>query len=44
MTFLIKIKQQLAYFEDVYFNVDDVDNEFTIHRSKLFQFSELAEG
>ncbi len=41
--FLKKIKQQLAYFEDVYFNVDDVDNNFTIHRSKLFQFSELAE-
>ena len=40
--FLKKIKQQLAYFEDVYFNVDDVDNNFTIHRSKLFQFSELA--
>ena len=38
-----KIKQQLAYFEDVYFNVDDIDNEFTIHRSKLFQFSELSE-
>lgn len=41
--FLNKIKQQLAYFEDVYFNVDDVDNNFTIHRSKLFQFSELAD-
>ena len=41
--FLKKIKQQLAYFEDVYFNVDDVDNNFTIHRSKLFQFSELAD-
>jgi len=41
--FLRKIKQQLAYFEDVYFNVDDVDNNFTIHRSKLFQFSELAD-
>ena len=41
--FLKKIKQQLAYFEDVYFNVDDVDNNFTIHRSKLFQFSEIAD-
>jgi hypothetical protein len=36
-----KIRQQLAYFENVYFNVDYLDNNFTIHRSELFQFSEL---
>jgi len=37
-----KIKEQLAYFENVYFNVDGVDNNFSIHRNKIFQFSELA--
>jgi len=40
--FTSKIKEQLAYFEHVYFNVDDVDNNFVIHRSNLFQFSELS--
>ena len=40
--FTNKIKEQLAYFEHVYFNVDDVDNNFVIHRSNLFQFSELS--
>tara|TARA_R110000796_G_scaffold15671_6_gene49763 strand:+ start:1209 stop:3512 length:2304 start_codon:yes stop_codon:yes gene_type:complete len=40
--FRTKIKEQLAYFENVYFNVDDIDNNFTIHRNKIFQFSELA--
>jgi hypothetical protein len=33
-----KIKEQLAYFENVYFNVDDIDNNFSIHRTKIFQF------
>jgi len=37
-----KIKEQLAYFENVYFNVDDIDNNFSIHRTKIFQFSELS--
>tara|TARA_R100000544_G_scaffold33992_1_gene20634 strand:- start:1422 stop:3743 length:2322 start_codon:yes stop_codon:yes gene_type:complete len=37
-----KIKEQLAYFENVYFNVDGIDNNFSIHRNKIFQFSELA--
>lgn len=36
-----KIKQQLAYFENVFFNVDYLDNDFTIYRSEIFQFSEL---
>ena len=40
--FTSKIKEQLAYFEHVYFNVDDIDNNFVIHRSNLFQFSELS--
>jgi len=40
--FTKKIKEQLAYFEHVYFNVDDIDNNFVIHRSNLFQFSELS--
>jgi len=40
--FTNKIKEQLAYFEHVYFNVDEVDNNFVIHRSNLFQFSELS--
>ncbi len=37
-----KIEEQLAYFENVYFNVDDIDNNFSIHRNKIFQFSELS--
>lgn len=37
-----KIKEQLAYFENVYFNVDDIDNNFSIQRTKIFQFSELS--
>jgi hypothetical protein len=41
-SFTSKIKEQLAYFEDVYFNVDGVDNNFTIHRHEHFQFSPLA--
>lgn len=37
-----KIEEQLAYFENVYFNVSDIDNNFSIHRNKIFQFSELS--
>lgn len=38
-----KIMEQLAYFENVYFDCDDlVDNNFTIFRNELFQFSPLA--
>lgn len=37
-----KIEEQLAYFENVYFNVDDIDNNFSIHRNKIFQFSEIS--
>lgn len=37
-----KIREQLSYFENVYFNVDAIDNNFSIHRTKIFQFSELS--
>lgn len=37
-----KINEQLAYFENVYFNVDYLDNNFKIHREKDFQYSELV--
>lgn len=37
-----KIQEQLAYFENVFFNVEGIDNEFLIHRSTTFQFSELS--
>ena len=38
-----KILEQLAYFENVYFDCGDlVDNNFTIFRNELFQFSPLA--
>lgn len=41
--FKTKIKEQLAYFENVYFDCGDlVDNNFSIFRNELFQFSELA--
>ena len=42
LDFVNKIREQLAYFEHVYFNVYDIDNNFVIHRSNLFQFSELS--
>jgi hypothetical protein len=44
--FTSKIKEQLAYFESVYFDVDSswgtVDNNFTIHRAEHYQYSSLA--
>jgi hypothetical protein len=40
--FKMKISEQLAYFENVYFDVDEIDNSFTIVRHEYFQFSELA--
>jgi hypothetical protein len=44
--FANKIREQLAYFESVYFKIDmpghSIDNNFSITRSTLFQFSELA--
>ncbi len=44
-TFKDKIKNQLAYFESVYFDVNVqnqvITNEFNIHRSEHFQLSEM---
>jgi hypothetical protein len=44
--FVNKIKEQLAYFENVYFDVDGswggVSNDFTIYRAEHFQYSSLA--
>ena len=44
--FYYKISEQLAYFQNVYFNVkvgnDTIDNEFKIYRSVNYQFSELS--
>jgi hypothetical protein len=37
-----KIKEQLAYFESVYFDVPGISNDFVITRHEFFQFSELA--
>ena len=44
-----KIKEQLAYFENVYFDVEtmgswSIDNNFTIHRAEHFQYSSLAQN
>jgi hypothetical protein len=38
-----KIKEQLAYFENVFFDVDGVSNDFTIIRHEDFQHSTLSE-
>jgi hypothetical protein len=40
--FINKIKEQLCYFQNFYFNVTDVNNDFTIMREKDFQFSTLC--
>lgn len=40
--FSSKIKEQLAYFENVYFNVEGIDNNFKIHRAEHYQVSELC--
>lgn len=41
--FRTKIREQLAYFESVYFDVPgEVDNDFQIVRSEHFQFSTIA--
>ena len=45
-TFYNKIKEQLAYFENVYFDVSVgarvIDNSFKIYRGEHFQYSELV--
>ena len=40
--FVEKISEQLAYFENVYFNVEGINNDFLIHRNDIFQFSEIS--
>ncbi len=40
--FKSKIKEQLAYFESVYFDVELMDNQFNIFRSEHYQKSELC--
>lgn len=40
--FINKIREQLAYFENVYFDVEGIDNNFTIHRGEHFQWSPLS--
>ena len=37
-----KIKEQLAYFENVYFDVPDMDNTFKIYRSEHYQISDVC--
>jgi hypothetical protein len=43
--FVNKSREQLAYFENVYFDFmdEEIKNDFVIFRSEHFQFSELAE-
>lgn len=48
-TFTTKIKEQLAYFESVYFDVDpnaghSVPNDFTIHRAEHYQYSSMSQN
>lgn len=42
--FIRKMREQLAYFEGVYFNVhnDEIKNDFTIYRGEHFQSSTLC--
>lgn len=41
--FIKKINEQLCYFENVYFNVDGINNDFKIVRHELFQWSEICD-
>lgn len=42
-SFISKINEQLAYFENVYFDCDNyISNDFLIHRSEHFQYSDLS--
>ena len=40
--FLKKIKEQLAYFEGVYFDIDGFDNNFQITTTELWKYSPLV--
>jgi len=37
-----KIKEQLAYFQNVYFDVEDIKNDFSIYRGEHYQISQLT--
>jgi hypothetical protein len=41
-SFKNKIKEQLAYFQNVYFNVPDIDNSFKILRNEHYQLSNIS--
>ena len=43
-SFISKIKEQLCYFESVYFDVEGIQNDFTIVRNEHFQWSQLYSG
>ena len=40
--FITKMKEQLCYFENVYFDCDFIDNKFVIYRGEDFQYSDLC--
>jgi hypothetical protein len=42
--FVSKIKEQLAYFESVYFDVPTINNDFKIYRSEHYQVSDLCDN
>ena len=41
-SFKIKTKEQLAYFQNVYFNIPDIDNSFKILRTAHYQLSNIS--
>ena len=41
-SFKIKTKEQLAYFQNVYFNIPDIDNSFKILRTAHYQLSDIS--
>ena len=41
-SFKVKTKEQLAYFQNVYFNVPDIDNSFKILRTEHYQLSNIS--
>ena len=41
-SFKIKTKEQLAYFQNVYFNIPDIDNSFKILRTGHYQLSSIS--
>lgn len=42
LSFMNKIKEQLCYFENVYFNVEGINNDFKIEKHDLWKYSELC--